>query len=1146
LQFIKKYDILSRLPNRNKNLKNKTTLILMHVQDMKQILEQVERLVQFASKAESTPQLQAFWYNRYISLIKEGKFMLSQSTIQNVLQAELVQKPITPSASLILENHFLNSNRDELDESQLQTTLEVMVRLLDSIIDSINFSPEAKSLVTEYRKIGISIADFNENIFPSLSSFSDKVDYIGSLLANGVYRASEALAEEKGVCQGWESINKKIKSKSFEYWFNIDTGEIKSGIEITQEFNEENIFESKFEIVPRRNSHILLLPSSGEWSKWTDRDRLISFEFNNSVIENEKKESSISDEIEPKSENQILNINEELTQNNDNISEVLNIPVVEAKEEKEYDNLDQLITNEVESIGQINEDFIPSFEQETQLNTQKDEVVEISSQVENVNQENAFETDEFITEKPVPEMINLDDLLNSFSDDEIKKDNLFNPDSVLDKIKQPEIKKPEFETEPEKKNGFNLAKIFNPFGKKSEETAKEVNTDELKVGENNIDNLIENVESKTSDLENIQNQILNEDKLFNTNFEGVNTSSGEIANSENKVNDEGLVKNDLPELIEGPKFEEENQGVVDLMPIPVEINNIQTKPEQAEVLEKPIVFDGNNLENLEIAENEFTVGELVQVVDKKSKHFGKYLQIVDIFDYNGEQKLILVDGTMTDDELANEPINVSSDQIEPASIESVLSQLNKPKAVNEKAQDKIEIALDNKLENQVEESPTQDLLSNLEETLENVTNTENKINANTLAKPEKIEAVKVLLVNEFNEALFLNVDGEFKIPSINLIELDESKKITLAISEILYTKYNIAGISNLNESGTYAEQNKDQLNYVYYGFVKSTFNLENPSISYFNIVNALEFNSDLKSIINCMSQHESNEQSKNEMVNEEISYQTQTQNTINNDQEDDIMKQINSGSIDDKYGHDFASQSGSIETNNVVNTATNKVNFEPEIIKPTTYSSEGFINPNVNLAKTSSNIAPTQVQTQTQISNNYMTNNQPITQFPKNQYSNTSNMIYQSTSSIASYSKFSVLLKQIITTAEFGNIHLHIHYDANGPRVITVELPQLINDSVLQVLRTYLNLLNASLIRGSELSMIVSLIQDQLDLAGESGPISVLIGIILNAVNALPKTIQEVSNQRIYSLDQDTAKRVIKTGVDPLKALAEKYLVIEK
>jgi hypothetical protein len=228
-------------------------------------------LAKLATSNENTPELGQYWQKRYEKFLKNNVFILSEKTQSLLDQKELIDSPATPYGYLNLPI-FLGKNKI-VDEVMLQNCIETAIRFLDSVLDVINFSPEARLLINQNRKIGLGVTNFEEYLTNrEATSTVEEIDYIGEIISSSSYRASEALAEEKGSCDNWNSLAMTIRPKAFEYWYNNETGEVKSGLDIAEEFTSTNLVSSHFEIIPRRNSHILLYPNNQEWQIWSDRD----------------------------------------------------------------------------------------------------------------------------------------------------------------------------------------------------------------------------------------------------------------------------------------------------------------------------------------------------------------------------------------------------------------------------------------------------------------------------------------------------------------------------------------------------------------------------------------------------------------------------------------------------------------------------------------------------------------------------------------------------------------------------------------------------------------------------------------------------------------------------------------------------------
>jgi Ribonucleotide reductase, barrel domain len=232
-------------------------------------------LAKLVTSTENTPELGDYWANRYQKFLKDKSFIVNDKTIAILTGKIPVTSPATPFGHIDLAK-FVSKNKS-VDEIQLQSTIETAVRFLDSMLDIIEFSPEAKMVINQYRKIGVGVVNFREYLNMRVTSSEiDEIDYLGNIISSSAYRASEALAEEKGTCDNWDFIKMYIRPKAFEYWYNVNTGDIKNGLDISEEFTPDNIISSGYEIIPRRNSNIMLYPSELEWQIWSDRDETVA------------------------------------------------------------------------------------------------------------------------------------------------------------------------------------------------------------------------------------------------------------------------------------------------------------------------------------------------------------------------------------------------------------------------------------------------------------------------------------------------------------------------------------------------------------------------------------------------------------------------------------------------------------------------------------------------------------------------------------------------------------------------------------------------------------------------------------------------------------------------------------------------------
>jgi hypothetical protein len=232
-------------------------------------------LINIVASSERTPQLTQYWVKRYKKFLDEKLFVISDKTKLLLSQVETTSSPTTPFGHIDLLR-FVNKNKG-LEEVALQNTVETAIRFLDSCVDKINFTDDARQIVVEFRKIGLGVIGFDEYLIAkNATSKEDEINYLGNIISGSAYRASEALAEEKGICGKWNTIKIALRPKPFEFWYDTVNGDIKNGLELMEEFDQDTVEQSDFEIIPRRNSHILLYPNESSWQLWSDRDETSS------------------------------------------------------------------------------------------------------------------------------------------------------------------------------------------------------------------------------------------------------------------------------------------------------------------------------------------------------------------------------------------------------------------------------------------------------------------------------------------------------------------------------------------------------------------------------------------------------------------------------------------------------------------------------------------------------------------------------------------------------------------------------------------------------------------------------------------------------------------------------------------------------
>ncbi len=350
-------------------------------------------LINLVASSERTPQLAEYWTKRYTKFLEEKLFVISEKTQNLLTQKEAIHSPTTPFGHIDLLR-FVNKNNG-LEEVALQNSVETAIRFLDSCIETIDFGNDARQVVIEFRKIGLGVIGFEEYLIAKNStSKEDEINYLGNIISGSAYRASEALAEEKGVCGKWNSIKIELRPKPFEFWYDTVTGDIKNGLELMEDFEQSNIEESNFEIIPRRNSHILLYPIESSWQLWSDRDEATTpkIKAEEGQIQNKISKEEI---VELKSEKSFEpTFNEKKLKGLDSTKKLSGFAsVINSGKKvvhewfKDEDNAEVMIENNLnKSVGQIESMFSEDSQEQTdfkkdQINTK---IINTDSTEENI------------------------------------------------------------------------------------------------------------------------------------------------------------------------------------------------------------------------------------------------------------------------------------------------------------------------------------------------------------------------------------------------------------------------------------------------------------------------------------------------------------------------------------------------------------------------------------------------------------------------------------------------------------------------------------------------------------------------------------------------------------------------------------------
>ncbi|AGY56542.1 ribonucleoside-diphosphate reductase, adenosylcobalamin-dependent [Gloeobacter kilaueensis JS1] len=150
----------------------------------------------------------------------------------------------------------------QLDWDDLGRTIEISTRFLDDVLDVAEFAtPAQKHNVRQvFRQLGLGIMGWADWLkvrrIPYDSQLHlQEIDRVGRFIAERAYRASEALAAEKGTCGIWDAIKDVRTGNPFERWTDA-AGNFYSGDEAAR-------VNLPLTQMPRRNSTVLSIAPTG-------------------------------------------------------------------------------------------------------------------------------------------------------------------------------------------------------------------------------------------------------------------------------------------------------------------------------------------------------------------------------------------------------------------------------------------------------------------------------------------------------------------------------------------------------------------------------------------------------------------------------------------------------------------------------------------------------------------------------------------------------------------------------------------------------------------------------------------------------------------------------------------------------------------
>jgi ribonucleoside-diphosphate reductase alpha chain len=151
----------------------------------------------------------------------------------------------------------------EIDWEDLAETVKISIRFLDNVLDVSEFAtPDQKHNVRNvFRQLGLGIMGWADYLKLARIPYDSpqhlhEIDRWGAWIADHAYRASEAIATEKGSCGIWSEIEQVQTGNPFEAWVD-SKGHTYNGSE-AQDSNREDLVQ-----IPRRNSTVLSIAPTG-------------------------------------------------------------------------------------------------------------------------------------------------------------------------------------------------------------------------------------------------------------------------------------------------------------------------------------------------------------------------------------------------------------------------------------------------------------------------------------------------------------------------------------------------------------------------------------------------------------------------------------------------------------------------------------------------------------------------------------------------------------------------------------------------------------------------------------------------------------------------------------------------------------------
>jgi ribonucleoside-diphosphate reductase alpha chain len=167
--------------------------------------------------------------------------------------------------SLVLTKFVHRTDQGDLTIAwkELAESVEIAIRFLDNVLDVSEFAtPDQKHNVRHvFRQLGLGIMGWADYLKLARIPYDSEehlaeIDRWGSWIAQHAYRASEAIAAEKGPCGIWDQIQAVRTGNLFEQWVDSE-GNPYNGIEAFESERQD------LTQVPRRNSTVLSIAPTG-------------------------------------------------------------------------------------------------------------------------------------------------------------------------------------------------------------------------------------------------------------------------------------------------------------------------------------------------------------------------------------------------------------------------------------------------------------------------------------------------------------------------------------------------------------------------------------------------------------------------------------------------------------------------------------------------------------------------------------------------------------------------------------------------------------------------------------------------------------------------------------------------------------------